>query len=583
MYYNQSSKQEDDAGTKLVPAYLLTILLVSCIFGTFSWLILATDGRIIAPLFKLLGVEGISTGYVLLITVLLEDIPQVVLTFLIDDYFESDTVSSLAMFNLCTSLYDTMIKIAEAYDERNDIVETGAWMKQTYRGHRGCVSAAVALPFSAFQSPDRTPSFTSGAGIVKGTLWRNTRSRTEAKDNSPYFLSASHDGTVRLWDPSSTHTMRKSYIRKFKCHRDWVTCVVVLGSIIGYTPPAAHEKDKDDLMALNSETMSTNNGEDEDNSDDNVVDIDKDSVFFLTGSRDGTIKLYNVASEKRCVRTYTSDCPVTCLASLDHVSGSHFVSGHSNSAARLWDTITGECLQVFSGHEKLITSVCSLKDGSIFLTASDDATIKAWDARESEVKPTTDAATESGWNSASSLPSTGSFGESKHCSGLVVWDVRTPGEIREQSAAEEKECIRSFVGHRGSVFCVATVEEGATFVSGGGDRRLKLWDYSSGLCLRNFVGHTATVSAVCVFDDSTVLSGSFDKSARMWDIDAGVCLRVFEHHSDIITSIASCGNGWTFLTTSKDSTIKLWVATNAASSMQQLMEDTELESTMEYA
>ena len=138
LYYFQSIRQLDDDGNKLVPGYLLSILLVSCIFGTLSWLILATDGRVVAPLFRALNIEGISIGWVLLGTVLVEDIPQVILTFIIDDYYDSDSVTSLAMFNLCTSLYDTLIKIAEAYDERNDIVETGAWCKETYRGHHVC-------------------------------------------------------------------------------------------------------------------------------------------------------------------------------------------------------------------------------------------------------------------------------------------------------------------------------------------------------------------------------------------------------------------------------------------------------------
>jgi len=117
LYYFQSIRQFDDDGNNVVPGYLLAILLVSCILGTASWLILATDGRVVAPLFRAFNIEGISIGWVLLGTVMVEDIPQVILTFLIDDYYDSDTVTSLAMFNLCTSLYDTLIKIAEAYDE----------------------------------------------------------------------------------------------------------------------------------------------------------------------------------------------------------------------------------------------------------------------------------------------------------------------------------------------------------------------------------------------------------------------------------------------------------------------------------
>ena len=53
------------------------------------------------PVLRPLGVEGVSTGYVLLMCVLLEDLPQVVLTFLVDDYYDNDqSLSSYAVVNL---------------------------------------------------------------------------------------------------------------------------------------------------------------------------------------------------------------------------------------------------------------------------------------------------------------------------------------------------------------------------------------------------------------------------------------------------------------------------------------------------
>ena len=600
LYYFQSIRQLDDDGNKLVPGYLLTILLVSCIFGTMSWLILATDGRVVAPLFRALNIEGISIGWVLLGTVLVEDIPQVILTFLIDDYYDSDTVTSLAMFNLCTSLYDTLIKIAEAYDERNDIVETGAWCKETYRGHHGPVSAIVVLPMSTAKCTESTASAAAlkeNANCTLGALncmegnmdgmevqLNKNKASMVAKLVSPHFLTASHDHTVRYWDPSlAQHRIRRNYLRKYK-HKHKVTCMALLAKA-GYSPPTTIDEkttrrrsDSSVISMISSNTANTMQEEDDDDT------INKESIyFFVTGSKDGLLRLFRI-SNRECIRTYVSGSPVTCVASLDKIGGTQFISGHIDAQARLWDTATGANIRVFKGHLQTINSVCCFKDETLFLSASDDSTIKVWNvssAKRHPLSPDGDSQVSFDFEgSHSSIQNVGSFGESKRCSGLVAWDVRAPDsggvQIREHAVAEEREYLRSFAGHRGHVLCVNTFDEGDIFISGGNDSSVKLWEFRTGLCIQNFVGHSGPVSSVCVFDESTILSGSHDRTARMWDVDTGACLRIFQHHKAEIMGITSCGNGRTFLTTSRDSTVKLWTA-HATVSTQENTDGTDVE------
>ena len=598
LYYFQSIRQLDDDGNKLVPGYLLTILLASCIFGTLSWLILATDGRVVAPLFRALNIEGISIGWVLLGTVLVEDIPQVILTFIIDDYYDSDTVTSLAMFNLCTSLYDTLIKIAEAYDERNDIVETGAWCKETYRGHHGPVSAIVVLPISTAKCSESAASSAALQDDTNCTLGalncmdgnmeamevqlNKNKASMMAKLISPNFLTASHDHTVRYWDPSpAQHRVRRNYIRKYK-HKHKVTCIALLAKA-GYSPPttidektARRRSDSSDISMMSSNTANTLPDDDDDTEN-------KDLIYFVTGSKDGILRLFQI-SDKECVRTYLSDSPVTCVTSLDKIAGTLFVSGHIDAQARLWDTATGANIRVFKGHLQPINSVCCFKDESLFLSTSDDSTIKVWNITSTKrhpLSPGDDSQVSFDFEGGhSSIQNVGSFGESKHCSGLVAWDVRAPDSggvrIREQIVVEEREYLRSFSGHRGQVLCVSIFEEGDIFMSGGNDSSVKLWEFRSGLCIQIFFGHSGPVSSVCAFDESTILSGSHDRTARMWDVDTGVCLRIFQHHKAEIMGIASCGNGRTFLTTSRDSTIKLWTA-NTAVSLQENTDGSDVE------
>jgi hypothetical protein len=115
----------------LIPPVLLWIIFFVCVLGTIFWLTLATDGVVASPVLRFFGYDKLSMGYVLFLCVIVEDIPQVMLTFLVEDYFEENgQFNNYALVNVIASLYDTLIKLAEAFDERADIVETGIWCKE---------------------------------------------------------------------------------------------------------------------------------------------------------------------------------------------------------------------------------------------------------------------------------------------------------------------------------------------------------------------------------------------------------------------------------------------------------------------
>jgi WD40 repeat protein len=517
-------------GTPLVPPWLLSFVLSVCIIGTFAWLLLVTDGQIIMPFLRPFNVERISTGRMLLFCVFVEDLPQVFLTFIVEDgYLEQNYMSTFAVCNLLTSIYDIFIKIAEAYDERYDIVETGAWCKESFSGHKACISSVVALhQRKAF--PDKYSAPASSENIR--------------------FLTGSWDRTVRLWDTSSSLTGKwKKCIKKFKGHKGPVTSIDVLGHNEGYAN-------------LHREQYDTNQSEEDYN------------LFFVSGSNDGTCKLWHLGSGE-CLRTYEHELSavsskercVTSVACLDPGAGTMFVAGYRDHTARLWDTWTGQCLCVYRGHDRWVTSVCNTGGGSYFLSASADSTIRLWDTDSA----TTKRITRSPLGSVK-IHETKSF--SAH-TGLVEWDCVESGTIVDR-LKEEKVCKRTFTGHAGTVFSIAIVDIGATFVSGSADKTARLWSIYSGACFRIFVGHGSWVSTVCCLDNQTILTGSHDRTAKVWEMNTGGCLRTYSGHKEPINAVASCNNQkGSFLTGSYDKTAKLWAITSVEfppSTMDHLMD-----------
>jgi len=279
------------------------------------------------------------------------------------------------------------------------------------------------------------------------------------------------------------------------------------------------------------------------------VAISPDGRYALSGSRDKTLKLWNVSSGAE-IRTFQGHTASVRSVAFSH-DGSYALSGSDDNTLKLWEVSNGVEIRTFQGHTAYVRSVAFSHDDRYALSGSDDGTLKLWEVSSGAEIRTFQRHT----NSVSSvaLSPDGLYALSGSIDNtLKLWEVSSGDEIR------------SFQGHTDFVRSVAFSPDGRYALSGSLDKTLKLWEVSSGAEIRTFQGHTDSVYSVAFSPDGRyALSGSQDKTLKLWEVSSGDEIRTFQGHSDWVLSVAFSTDGSKALSGSID-TLKLWEVSSGA-------------------
>jgi WD40 repeat protein len=613
-----NSNNTDDGGQyraeDLIPPTLIRLSFISCILGTFMWLVLATDGRIITPICRRFGIDSLSMGFVLFICVLVEDIPQITLTFLIEEYYEEGrSLSNYALCNIIVSLYDLLIKLAEAYDDRNDYVETGVWCRASIRAHRDTITSVVTLPpsddwdstlvpanshsssreNSKLDNPlidineniksDIGTSYYTNMSIVENASKRNRLNRgsknfvaqfstrtTSRSIPRTRLLTTSLDGTTRLWDTDSfpdnvskapcedisqQRQVSDSCVRIFQQPSDSITCISLLGPSLN---GGIHTSDAP--SSLNHESSEQHSATDESLND----------TYYITGSRKGVTRLWHL-NATQSVRDYvyneTNFGSVTCIEVI--VDGETFISGYEKGPVILWSVWTGACIAIYHGHYGTMntfhTVCCSLDDELLFVTGSADKCLHLWNTSQAMTEYRSIQEEQADQPTSILERRNEGINSPTRLNRLLQYI----GQEQEQTPQDQglsrqlKYFIseKKFEGHVGQILCVCCIEPSKAFVSGSSDGTARLWSVQTGNCLQVFTGHNDGVTTIQSVDHVTFLTGSKDTTIRLWDIISGTAVRIYHGHTSAITDVAVTADDKSFVSTSLDRTIKVWVLT----------------------
>ena len=113
--------------------------------------------------------------------------------------------------------------------------------------------------------------------------------------------------------------------------------------------------------------------------------------------------------------------------------------------------------------------------------------------------------------------------------------------------------------HTDTVNRIAISPDSRLLVSCGDDKLVKVWDSSTGLLIRDLVGHQGEVHCVDVAADSRgVVSASADATVRIWDALAGDVVQILHGHTDAVMRCRFLPGADVVVSAGFDGTLRVW-------------------------
>lgn len=247
----------------------------------------------------------------------------------------------------------------------------------------------------------------------------------------------------------------------------------------------------------------------------------EDTQVLISGSRDKTIIIWKFNPESKSPSEFAK--PWKCLTGHSHFvsdiclssDNNHLLSASWDRSLRLWDLAQGKSTERFVGHTKEVLSCSFSSDNRQILSGGADKTIKLWNVK-GVCRFTEDKKSHSDWVSnvrfLGRSTTKGNFAGSFFAS--TGWDGRL--KIWNNQSFEIKD---SFKAHDGNINAITTSPKGTYIVTGGKDKKVKVWDFND--CSKAFAEFDAgaNVTSLSFNPKTSWIAIGTENGVKVWDFE----------------------------------------------------------------
>eukprot|EP01083_Nonionella_stella_P114541 338810_1 len=278
--------------------------------------------------------------------------------------------------------------------------------------------------------------------------------------------------------------------------------------------------------------------------------VDVSNEWFVTGSNDRTIKIWDLASGNLRLTLTGHINAVTGLCVSDRHPYMFSVGG--DKLIKCWDLEQNKTIRSYHAHLSGVYDVAIHPTIDVIVTCGRDSVARVWDIRtKSQVHVLT------GHTSTVATVKTQAVDPQiitgSHDSTIRLWDLRTG---RASSV---------LTNHKKAVRDVAIHNEEFSFCSASADN-LKVWRLPKGDFMRNLTGADSIVNTLALNDDNVLVSGGDEGTLKFWDWKTGYCFQSVKAPPQPGSLDSEAGifaamydqTGSRLITAEADKTIKIW-------------------------
>jgi WD40 repeat protein len=388
---------------------------------------------------------------------------------------------------IVTGSWDQTAKVWEAASGRELV---------TFKGHQGGINSVAFAPDGrriATGSEDHTARvWEAGSGVQLAVLighLYNVLSVAFSPDGQR-IVTGGADQMTKVWEAASGTELRTFEGRSFLSSASFSPDGRRIACSSQLTVQVCDADSGKELLAFmghNDEVCS--------------VAFSPDGRWLVSGSRDGTAKLWDLGSREKLLPPGGKFVSRAAFSP----DGQRIVTGCDDGTVKVWGTVSGKELLNFKAHGGEIRLVAFSPDGQRILTSGKgDPTAKVWEA----------------------------------ASGKELFTLK---------------------GHSDTVFCGAFSPDGRQIVTGSMDKMAKVWDADIGKELLTFREHNLMVNSVGFSPDGRRIVSAGDDATRVWEPANGKELLSLPGHSQ---AVAFSPDGRRIVTGGAYGTAKVWDAAN---------------------